>query len=154
MCLANCQYSQKKAKHEIVYNLWRIPRPKQYILSNVLSFHFLFWSPDTWMPRNNINKLDSNILDTFYYRKRLKVKSKTLQKKKVEKIHKQAKMIRRRLFLQLSQAQSTGLLRWPRLAETATRWRCQLIIKNLTVSFVSAFIFVLNRNPPGAYKFV
>ena len=66
-------------------------------------------------------------------------------------------MIRRRLFLHLSEAQSTGLRqRLP--AELAARWHCGLLIKNLTayynIQFCVSFNFVLNRNLQGAYKCV
>ena len=44
-------------------------------------------------------------------------------------IHAQVGMLRTRLFLQMSEAQSTGLQRPP--AETATKWCCALPIKNL-----------------------
>ena len=68
-------------------------------------------------------------------------------------------MIRRTLFLQGSKAQSTVLRwRWRRpQEETAARWRCGFSIKEIgqhNSTFVSAFIFVMNRNPLGAYKCV
>ena len=52
-------------------------------------------------------------------------------------------MIRRRLFLQLSEAQSTGLWRRPPPLETAPRWRCVLLINNLTAHYISQFCVTL-----------
>ena len=48
------------------------------------------------------------------------------------KIRKQVRMIRRRLFLQLSEAQSTGHGRQRPPPEIVARWRCRPLIKNLT----------------------
>ena len=48
-------------------------------------------------------------------------------------------MIRWRLFLQLSEAQSTGLWRRPAPPEMAARWRCVLLIDNLTAHYNSQF---------------
>ena len=48
-------------------------------------------------------------------------------------------MIRMRLFLQLFQAQSTGLQQpWPP-AEMAARWPCGLLIKNLRTHYNCQF---------------
>ena len=57
----------------------------------------------------------------------------------LKKKHKLVGSVRRRLFLQLSEAQSTGV-RWrqPPL-ETAARWRYEPIIKNLTAPYNSQF---------------
>ena len=60
-------------------------------------------------------------------------------------------MLGKKLFLQLFEAQSTGLRRPP--AETAARWRCGHLIKNLTAhynsQFLSALIFVLTPPLPS-----
>ena len=53
------------------------------------------------------------------------------------KIHKQVGMIRRRLFLQLSRAQSPGLVRRRLSLEIVARWRCRPLIKNLTADLKS-----------------
>ena len=46
----------------------------------------------------------------------------------IKRIHKQVKIIRRRLFLRLSEAQSIDLW-WRRLPKTAARWRCVILFK-------------------------
>ena len=43
---------------------------------------------------------------------------------KVFFIHNQVGMLCKRVFLQLSEAQSTGLRRWWQLVLMAARWRC------------------------------
>ena len=49
-------------------------------------------------------------------------------------------MIRRRLFRQLSEAQTTGMQRpLPPPPETAGRWRCVLLINNLAAHYNSQF---------------
>ena len=45
-------------------------------------------------------------------------------------------MIKMRLFLQLSEAQSTGLWRQPLPPETAARWRCVLLI-NININIIN-----------------
>ena len=65
-------------------------------------------------------------------------------------------MIRLRVFLQLSEAQSTGLLRWRRRPETAARWRCVLLIDNLTEDYNSQFCvsfhFCFDQESPRCLK--
>ena len=60
------------------------------------------------------------------------------------KIHKKVRMIRRRLFFQLSEAQSTGLWWRQRSLETAAWWRCVLLINDLTTHYNSQFCEDLN----------
>ena len=56
----------------------------------------------------------------------------------------------------ISPAQSTGLGRQQTLPQIAARWRCRLLIKNLTANynsqFVSAFIIVSTRKPKTSVK--
>ena len=63
-----------------------------------------------------------------------------------------------RLFLQLSEAQSTGLQRRRPLAEMAARWRCAFPIKNLTPDYNSqfciSFIFVFAQEAKNTSKHV
>ena len=68
-------------------------------------------------------------------------------------------MIRRRLFLHLSEAQSTGHVRWQPAPEIAARWRCRNLTKNLTAYyktpfFLSAFITVSTEKPKNANTLV
>ena len=55
------------------------------------------------------------------------------------KIHKQVGKLRRRLFLQLSETQFTGLRRQRPPLEIAARWRCVPLIKNMTAHYNSQF---------------
>ena len=61
-------------------------------------------------------------------------------------------MVSMKLFLQLSEAQSTGV-RWQRpLAEMAATWRCGILIKNLRTHFNSqvcvSFLFGIGQKTP------
>ena len=58
-------------------------------------------------------------------------------------------MIGRKLFLQLSEAQSTGLRRRRPLMESAAGWCCGQLIKNLIAHYNSQFCvsFPFNWNP-------
>ena len=127
---------------------------------------FLFGSPDTWMSRN-MNKLCLYILDPFFLienvcwncLKIVRIEEEEEKEKIIfflffydRKVHEQVGMIRRRLFLQLSEAHSTGLRRQRPPAETAARWRCGLLIKNVTApyncQFCDGFHFCIDREPP------
>ena len=68
-----------------------------------------------------------------------KIMKKTREKKSDRKIHKQVGKLRRRLFLPLSETQSTGLLRRQPPLEIAARWRCVSVIKNMTAHYNSQF---------------
>ena len=84
----------------------------------------------------NMNKLHLNILDAFSYRKQLFELLEYSYNQRLyiyiytfyflRKIHKQVGIVKRRLFLKVSEAQSTGLRRRRLLLETAARWRCVL----------------------------
>ena len=60
-------------------------------------------------------------------------------------------MIRRRLFLQLTEAQSTGLERQRPPPEIAARWRCKPL-QNLTAHYKSqfcvSFFFIVSTGKP------
>ena len=64
----------------------------------------------------------------------------------VSKIHKQVGKLSMRLFLQLSEAQSTGLLQQQRPAEMDTRWRTGLPIINLRPHYNQGKHFVTYRH--------
>ena len=141
-----------------MWNLWRIPRPQRFILSNIWGHFstdnpyllFGFWSQDLCRSRN-MRKLHLNMLNVFLLIKNgclncLKIaKMKDYEKKSNlifffdRNIHTQVGMIRRRLFLQQSEAQSTSLWRGRALPEMAARCRCVLLINNLTAHYNSQF---------------
>ena len=60
------------------------------------------------------------------------------------KIHKQVGSVRKRLLLQLSEAQSTRLQRRRPPPETAARWRCGPLINNLTARYDGKFCISFN----------
>ena len=80
---------------------------------------FLFWSLDPCRSRNITNY---TVIFQMCFSQR-----------------KQVGMIRRRLFLHLSEAQSTGMQRRRPPPETAARWRCVIFINNLTAHYKSQF---------------
>ena len=63
-----------------------------------------------------------------------------------------------RLFLQMSEAESTGLRRQRRTPEMAARWHCGIPVQNLTphynCQFCVTFIFFFIRNISDAYKHI
>ena len=66
-------------------------------------------------------------------------------------MHKQVGKLRRRLFLQLSETQFTGLRQWRLLSKFAARWRCVPQIK-MTAHYNSQFLSPLLFFPLGSLK--
>ena len=78
------------------------------------------------------------------YNSRLYIKKKTDIKK-----HKHVRKLRRRLFLQLSETQFTGLRRRQPPPEIAARWHCIHLIKKMTAHFNSQLSLLI---PLGSLK--